>query len=481
MPLNPLEQEQRERSVLLKFLRVAFFVMMVTVALLLIFQQQSESSISEQAAMPRLSPTNPSPTAADGTRLPSTVRPIAPSGRISLAINFWPMLVAAVAFFLLVVLIDLMTPNKRIAAISGVFLGMVTGILATIALAFVIDLVVRTWIPDENVYDSLRPLMATIKVMLGISLCYLSISTVLQTQDQFRLVIPYVEFSKEMRGVRPTLLDTSALIDARIVDLTATGLVQSALVVPRFVIAELQLLADSGDRLKRGRGRRGLDVVTRLQRSGVAEVIIDETPVQAIGVDQMLVELAEKLGARILTTDLGLARVAQIKGLTAINLHDLANTLRPALIPGEQINIRLVKGGEQPNQGVGYLDDGTMVVAEGGAPLIGEEVTLLVTSTMQTTAGRLVFARPMSEPDEASARTHPSERASEHAGASAPGAPEPEEHAEPAGAAPAMPPAAPPQHAQPAARPGPFGPNKGGGARRSPTPRNPRRAGPAGE
>ncbi|HMN42391.1 MAG TPA: hypothetical protein PKE29_16235, partial [Phycisphaerales bacterium] len=398
LPPNPLEQEQRERSVLLKFLRLAFLVMMVTVAMLLILQQSQQANIGQ-------------PT-------------------IGLAINWYSTLGAAVAFFLLVVLVDLMTPNKRIAALSGVFLGTVTGILATVALSFVIDLVVRTWIPDERGFDSLRPLLATIKVMLGISLCYLSISTVLQTQDQFRLVIPYVEFSKEMRGARPSLVDTSALIDARIADLAATGLVQSALVVPRFVIAELQLLADSSDRLKRARGRRGLDVVTRMQRGGTAEVIIDETPVTAIGVDQMLVELAEKLGARIITTDLGLARVAQIKGITAINLHDLANSLRPALVPGEQINIRLVKGGEQAGQGVGYLDDGTMVVAEGGAPHIGEEVSLLVTSTMQTTAGRLVFARPVgagegggapAESDGAAGPARPEAAGGAEAGGPAPG------------------------------------------------------------
>ncbi len=362
-PVDPLDRIQRERAVILRLVRAGFFIMMTTVALLLIIQQQSQFAVTGQPG-------------------------------VGLAINWLPTLMATAAFIIIVLLIDFMTPNKKISAFSAVFLGSITGVIATVAMGFVIDLVVRTWIPDEKGLEALRPLIATVKVMLGISLCYLAISTVLQTQDQFRLVIPYVEFSKQIRGVRPNLLDTSALIDARISEIAATGLVQSSLVVPRFVVAELQLLADSGDRLKRGRGRRGLDVITRLQRLGTIDVIIDETPVQAMGVDQMLVELAEKLGARIITTDLGLARVAQIKGLVAINLHDLANCLRPALVPGEQISIRLVKSGEQPGQGVGYLDDGTMVVAEGGAQYIGEEVGLLVTSTMQTTAGRLVFARP---------------------------------------------------------------------------------------
>jgi uncharacterized protein YacL len=443
VPLNPLEQETRERGVMLRFLRLGFLVMMVTVAMLLVFYQQNQAS--------------------GGVATP-------------VAINFWPTLLGTVSVFALVVLADVMIPNKRIAALSGVFLGTITGVLATVALSFVIDLVVRTWIPDEKGFEALRPLMTTIKVMLGISMCYLSISTVLQTQDQFRLVIPYVEFSKEHRGMRPNLLDTSALIDARIADVAATGLVQGALVVPRFVIAELQLLADSSDKLKRARGRRGLDVVTRLQRMGAVEVIIDETPVTAMGVDQMLVELATKLGGRIITTDLGLARVAQIKGLMAISLHDLANSLRPALVPGEQIHIRVVKGGEQAGQGVGYLDDGTMVVVEGGAPHIGNEIPLLVTSTMQTTAGRLVFARPLEQESgdgQGGAKAEASSAGAAERGEDV----DSEEEAESSPAATGQ-----SQQARPAATgpgPGPGGGPKGG--RRTASARNPRRWPPTAE
>jgi uncharacterized protein YacL len=544
LPLNPLEQAQRDRSVLLRFLRIGFFVMMVTVALLLVLQQQSESSSqgfpasappTRRLPLPTTTPTHtsavgesgtgagsvePEPSGAAGAPAGGEGNPAAggaspsapeeesgagarpwpgvasralrnstgsgyttPSVDNSLTINFWPTLVATVAFFVLVLLIDWVTPNKKIAAISGVFLGTVTGILATVALSFVIDLVVRTWIPDEAVFNAMRPLMTTIKVMMGISLCYLGISTVLQTQDQFRLVIPYVEFSKQLRGVRPNLLDTSALIDARIVDVAATGIVQSAFIVPRFVIAELQLLADSSDKLKRARGRRGLDVVTRLQRMGSVEVIIDETPVTAIGVDQMLIELAEKLGGRVVTTDLGLARVAQIKGLTAINLHDLANSLRPALVPGEQIHIRVVKGGEQAGQGVGYLDDGTMVVVEGGAPYIGQEIPLLVTSTMQTTAGRLVFARPLEAlgAEEAVASEGDAGATSPGGVPVGPGAHGGGAASEAVPASAATPAVAAIQPQRPAANgPGP-GPGIPKGGRRSVSPRNPRRWPPASE
>jgi uncharacterized protein YacL len=236
--------------------------------------------------------------------------------------------------------------------------------------------------------------------MLGLCLCYLGVTTVLQTQDDFRIVVPYVEFAKQIRGVRPLVLDTSALIDGRIADVAATGLIQAPLVVPRFVLAELQLMADAGDKLKRAKGRRGLDVVARLQRQGTIDVKIDDTKVHALSVDQMLVELSQKLGGgRLMTTDLALTRVAQIHGVMVLNLHEIANTLKPTLISGQQLLLRLVKAGEQAGQAVGYLEDGTMVVAENAAHKIGQDALLLVTGSMQTIAGRLVFARTL-EPDE---------------------------------------------------------------------------------
>src|SRR6185295_3050090 len=161
-------------------------------------------------------------------------------------------------------------------SISSVFLGLLGGMLATVALGSIMDLLLQTTIPEGEAREAIAPLMTTIKIMMGITLCYLGVTTVLQTQDDFRLVIPYVEFSKVMRGPRPLVLDTSALIDARIVDVGETGIVQTPIVVPRFVVAELQVLADSHDKLKRARGRRGLDVVRRLQRSTL-DVSIDET------------------------------------------------------------------------------------------------------------------------------------------------------------------------------------------------------------
>ena len=300
----------------------------------------------------------------------------------------WPLTLGAAAFIALtVVLIDRMTPQKNLSTVIAIFLGLLAAMLATLGIGYMLDLLV-------TVYDIQAPaLVFTTKVLTGIALAYLFIATVLETQDDFRLVIPYVEFAKQIRGPRPLMLDTSALIDGRIADVAATGIIQAPIVIPGFVIGELQALSDSTDRLKRARGRRGLELISRLQRSPALDVSIDESPVPGKAVDQMLVESAKRTPATIVTTDVGLSRVAGIQGVTVLNLNDVANALKPSVIPGEGLHVRLIKPGEQRGQGVGYLDDGTMVVAEDGAGYIGDEVDLVVTSTLQTSAGRLIFGR----------------------------------------------------------------------------------------
>lgn len=429
---DPLAAHERQRTNILRVLRLGFLVLITTVALLLTIQTQESRS---------------------------------QAGGKSLPLEWWVPVSFAVVLFVMAYLIDLFTPNKKISTIAGVFLGVLAGMLCTAALGAVIDLLMTSYVQSPRMFEAVQPLISMLKVMLGITLCYLGVSSVLQTQDDFRLVIPYVEFSKQIRGVRPNILDTSALIDARIADVAASGLMQSPLVVPKFVIGELQILADSSDKLKRSRGRRGLDVVTRLQRQGTIDVAIDDTRVSALAVDQMLVELAKKLTARIITTDLGLTRVAQIHGVTVLNLHEIANAFKPAMIPGEQITLRIVKPGEQAGQGVGYLEDGTMVVAEGGARHIGESVALIVASTMQTSAGRLIFARTLDR--EAGAEPEPV------AAVSAPVAPVAAAPAQPAPEEEAPLPIEEDDGPEAAERKGPFPPRPFG--RRAGTPRNPRR------
>lgn len=366
--LHPLEATQRQRRVILSVIRVTFAVLILTIAAL---------------------------RAAQSTA--------------GLAIEWWIPVIIAVVFFAVALSIDLLTPNKKISTISSVFLGLLGGMLATVAFGVIIDLLIQTAIEEQQTIKELQPFVSVLKMMLGLTLCYLGVTTVIQTQDDFRLVIPYVEFSKQLRGPRPLILDTSSLIDARVVDVAATGLIQSPIVVPRFVVGELQTLADSADKLKRARGRRGLDVTARLQRSGL-DVTIDETPTLSKGVDQMLVDLARRVPGTIVTADVGLARVAQIQNVPVLNLNDVANALKPSLIPGEQISLRLIKGGEQPGQAVGYLADGTMVVVERSAHRMGDEAVVQVSSSLQTSAGRLIFAKLADEREDGTPIGNPSDR-----------------------------------------------------------------------
>ena len=363
IPPNPYEATIRQRTLLLRVVRVSFVILFATVTGLSLFG----GGLAAQDAA-----------------------------------EHWGLTLSlAVVIAVVVIAIDLLTPTKKISTIVSVIVGLIAAMLVTAAIGFVIDLLAQTY-GDINPKDS--PIISILKILIGTGLAYLAISTVLQTQDDFRLVIPYVEFAKQIRGARPLVLDTSTLIDARIADVGETGLIQSPIVVPRFVVEELQTLSDSADRMKRARGRRGLDLIGKLQRSGKLDVSIDETPVPGLAVDQMLVELSKQLSAMIVTTDSGLARVAQIQGVPVLNMNELSNALKLSVIPGQQLRVHLARPGEQASQGVGYLDDGTMVVAEDGIGHIGAEVELTVTSSMQTSAGKLIFGRvgdapPAPEPE----------------------------------------------------------------------------------
>ena len=209
------------------------------------------------------------------------------------------------------------------------------------------------------------------------------------------MVIPYVEFAKQIRGPKPLLLDTSVLIDARITDIAATGFIQVPVVIPRFVIGELQALADSSDKLKRTKGRRGLETIQKLQRmrtSGL-DITIDEMVVPGKAVDQMLIELARMMPGSIATCDTALVRVASIQNVDSVNINDLGNALKPVMLLGTQLSLMIAKQGEQPGQGVGYLEDGTMVVVDGAESAVGQSLKIEVSGTVQTSAGRLVFAK----------------------------------------------------------------------------------------
>jgi uncharacterized protein YacL len=233
--------------------------------------------------------------------------------------------------------------------------------------------------------------------LVTVAICYYTVSTLLQTKDDFRFIIPYMEFSKEVKGSRPLVLDTSVIIDGRIADVAEARVLDQPLVVPQFVLQELQGIADSSDKLRRNRGRRGLDILNRLQKSPEVEIRIFDSELPELAgireVDQRLVVLAKHLDGKVVTNDYNLNKIARLQGVEVINLNDLANALKPVVLPGESLQVKLIKRGEEPGQGVGYLDDGTMVVAEQGAAHLGEIVRIVVTSVLQTSAGRMIFGR----------------------------------------------------------------------------------------
>lgn len=191
----------------------------------------------------------------------------------------------------------------------------------------------------------------------------------------------------------PKIIDTSVIVDGRIVEILESGFLDGPFILPRFILQELQAIADSTDAMRRTRGRRGLEVLNRLQELGVLEVSERDYP-DVRGADAKLVRIAQDLGGKLLTNDYNLNRVAHVEGVTVLNINELANAVKPIVLPGEELHIHITREGKEANQGVGYLDDGTMIVVEQGRRLIGESADVVVTSVLQTVAGRMIFAKP---------------------------------------------------------------------------------------
>ena len=210
-------------------------------------------------------------------------------------------------------------------------------------------------------------------------------------------------FVPGLRGRGPSnrvVVDTSAIIDGRISDIARTGFILGALIVPRFVLEELQRIADSPDALRRNRGRRGLEMLSALQKDAISPVEISEATYPEIGeVDAKLMAFARDHSAAILTNDYNLNRVADLQGIRVLNINELANAVKAVVHPGEEMNVRIIQEGKEPGQGVGYLDDGTMIVVEGGVRYMDTEVPINVTRVLQTVAGRMIFAQPQPRPE----------------------------------------------------------------------------------
>ena len=200
---------------------------------------------------------------------------------------------------------------------------------------------------------------------------------------------------KEQKSIPPKVLDTSVIIDGRIADICRTGFIEGKLIIPKFVLDELQHIADSSDDLKRVRGRRGLDILNIIQKEIDIEVEISEAKFDDIPeVDSKLLKLAQVLGGKVVTNDYNLNKVAQFQGVEVLNINELANAIKPVAIPGEEMVVQVVKEGKEHSQGIAYLDDGTMIVVDGGKKHMGETIRVLVTSVLQTPAGRMIFGKP---------------------------------------------------------------------------------------
>lgn len=299
----------------------------------------------------------------------------------------WLIFIAVMALSMATIGLDVMVRRKRIEIISCVYVGIVIGLFLTYVMGLAM-----TPLLDPSAEDA----QSALQLVLGTVLCYTCISLLIQTKDDFRFIIPYVEFAKEVKGLRPYVLDTSVVIDGRIADIVETNILDNQLIMPRFVLGELQGIADSSDKLRRSRGRRGLDILNRLRNNDNVDLkIYDRELPEMAGqpVDMKLVLLAKHLEGKVVTGDYNLNKVARLHSVQVVNLNDIANALKPVYLPGENFDVRLVKPGEEQGQGIGYLDDGTMIVVEGGRDHIGDTVRIAVTSVLQTSAGRMIFGR----------------------------------------------------------------------------------------
>lgn len=297
-----------------------------------------------------------------------------------------PRVVAAVvAGFLGLIIMYLETRIRR--AQFKVIWGSTLGTFAGVFLGWFLGSIYRTIASDSTTTHFIRIFFLVIMPYIGFLVGTLK-SEWLNPAYLFRF------FQEKSVGRSYKILDTSVIIDGRIADICDTGFIEGNLVVPQFVLKELQQIADSPDQLKRQRGRRGLDILDRLQRSSQVSVVISELDFPEINdVDSKLIELARQLDGKIITNDINLNKVAKLRGIAVLNINELANAMRPIVLPGETMKVFILKEGKEKDQGVGYLDDGTMVVVDNSRKMIGQTIDITVTSVLQTTVGKMIFGR----------------------------------------------------------------------------------------
>ncbi|MFP4020877.1 MAG: PIN/TRAM domain-containing protein [Halanaerobium sp.] len=273
--------------------------------------------------------------------------------------------------------------KKIVIAVIGLIIGLITG--AIINFIFSIPKIPRFGLP--------------LQIFINVTFTYMGFALAFHKERDINSFLfnrkrEEADCSQIKTG-SDKILDTSVIIDGRIYDICNTGFIEGNFIIPEFVLEELQHIADSADDLKRNRGRRGLDILRQMQNDSQIEVEIIEQDFEEISeVDSKLVKLAQLIDAKVLTNDYNLNKVAELQGVNVLNINELANAVKPVVLPGEEMDVKVIKEGKESGQGVAYLDDGTMIVIEEGIKYMGDDISVLVTSILQTAAGRMIFARP---------------------------------------------------------------------------------------
>lgn len=288
------------------------------------------------------------------------------------------------AFFsLLLIFLEQRMRRVSVRGLSSMVFGLLLGLFMAHLISGILSL-----LPLESFIQS------TLRVVLTLVFSYLGAVMALRGKDEFNIIVPYVRFKRYDVKEGIVILDSSAIIDGRISDIYKINFLTGRLVVPRFILLEMQKLADSADDLKRQRGRRGLELLKMMQNDPKMDVHIHEDDVTSgVEVDARLVRLAKLMEARICTTDFNLSQTAGLQGIEVLNIHELVNAVKSVVFTGERMEVKLIREGKEQNQAVGYLDDGTMVVVPDGRSNLGQNVHVVVTSVLQTQAGRMIFAK----------------------------------------------------------------------------------------
>ncbi len=301
-------------------------------------------------------------------------------------INKWQGFAMGLVFSIVVVAIERLLKNVSLKEIISCLFGLVAGLVAANLLVFLTSVIIEG---SEN-QNVVRMVAAGSSLTLG----YLGMTVAYKKRDEFAFFAPMESGFYKRSNNNIKILDTNVIIDGRILDICESGFIEGTIIIPRFVLNELQYIADSADVLRRNRGRRGLDILHKMQKNpGIDVRIVEQDFPDLKEVDEKLLELAKSMGAKVITNDFNLNQVAELQAISVLNINELANAVKPVILPGETMNVRVIKEGKEQAQGVAYLDDGTMVVVENGKYLIGQTLDVVVTSILQTTAGRMIFTK----------------------------------------------------------------------------------------